>query len=148
MERIGSIPATALPAAMAPAKASSEPTERSIPAPIMTTVMPKASSALTDICLSALVTLPIVRKRSERKERTTVMAMNASSRPNLPKRLRHLPGACDMGGHLLGSEWLVQLDLRPAIAEDQDPVAQAGKLLGIRGGDDDGEPLSGELVQL
>src|SRR5690625_5002383 len=146
--RMGSTPATALPAAIAPAKASSEPTDRSMPAPMITTVMPKASSAFTVICRSTFMMLPTVRNLSERKERTTVMAMNARSSPNLPRRSRHLLGACDMGGHLLGGERCGQFDLRAAVPEDQDPVAQAGQLLGVRRGDDDGQPLTGEFVQL
>src|SRR5690625_1349637 len=138
MERIGSIPATAVPAAMAPANARSEPTERSMPAPMITTVMPNARSAFTEICLNTFVTFPTVRKRSDRNDSTSVMAMNASSRPNLPSSSRHLFCARDMRGHLLCGERGVELDDRPSIAEDQNPVTQSRQLLRVAGGDDDG----------
>ncbi len=64
---------------MTPASASTEPTDRSIPAVTMTKVIPSASTAFTDTCSSTMVMLPRVKKPGTLKAATSTSS--ASARP-------------------------------------------------------------------
>src|SRR5882672_6508661 len=70
--------ATENPAASAPLKASTDPTERSIPPARITVVIPKASRALTEICRRTLIRFVVARKVGDSSDSATTRATRAS----------------------------------------------------------------------
>ena len=75
--QIGSSMATMV-AARAPHRASTEPTDRSMPAVRMTSVMPTAMMALTEVWRSMLSRLSAVKKLGLRKETTPISTSSAT----------------------------------------------------------------------
>ena len=69
-------PVSDIPAAIAPERASTEPTERSIPPVSMTSVMPTDMHRFMEVCRRTLNRLSEVRKFSERND----MAIHISRR--------------------------------------------------------------------
>ncbi len=68
------------------ANATIAPTERSMPPVTMTKVMPTAMMPMTEICLSMLVRLDMVRNTLELNDSTTNSATNATYTPYLPRK--------------------------------------------------------------
>ena len=71
-----------------PDSATSEPTERSIPAERITNVMPTAITAFMDVCSITLSTFETVRKKGERKDSNAHSRNNPASVPARRLRIR------------------------------------------------------------
>src|SRR5207302_4979103 len=74
-------PPFSAPAMIAPARASSEPTDRSIPAVRMTKVIPAAMIALMETCRATLSRFSAVRNEGESSARAATSVTNAMVRP-------------------------------------------------------------------
>jgi hypothetical protein len=97
-----------------PARAATDPTDRSMPAVIMTSVMPMAMTATTAVCEPMLKRLSAERKTgeaNERKAKTTMSAPAAASWETTPesRSRRPLPSRTSIASGLLmrppSSQW-------------------------------------------
>src|SRR5467141_4170547 len=123
--------ATENPAASAPLKASTDPTERSIPPARITVVIPKASRALTEICRRTLIRFVVARKLGDSSDSASTRATRARAMPYRESHSRHLERAGYKRDHLLSRDGGLELGDHFSPSEDQDPVAEARQLLRV-----------------
>src|SRR5262245_46990313 len=170
MEKRSARPPLEIAAATSPAKASSEPTERSMPEVRITKVMPMASSPTIDTCRPTLKRLNGCRKRGSAMAKAainTLRKMSGAKRARNPTRSA-LRGAA--GSRCVA--WVIQLSSRrlplerhqghqallarlvasdvaghASLAHGDDPVADGKDFRQLRGDGDDGDPRARHLEE-
>src|SRR5215472_4090473 len=156
----GGVPAFSMRATSTQQKPRIDPTERSMPAVMMTASCPSPSRAFTADCRNTFVRLSMVRKCREAKLRVRHMIASPSSGLNRRRVAAKMPsrfvivgaGLNSIGpssGGQLHDALVAGIGARelpgdaPAV-HDQDTIRQAENLFQLRGGEQDGRPASGE----
>src|SRR5690606_29530737 len=151
-------PEAIMPAPTAPVRASTEPTDKSMPPDRMTTVMPAAKMALMATCRVTFMRLADVRNRSLKRDARSIMASRTSSMPSRRSNWREDPPVCCSSRLMVGSPCGVSPDLLlrrlgrvqlghdAPFVHDVNAIAEVDDLGQFRGDHQDGFAVRGQLV--